>query len=118
MGRELPFEMRAEAHGRLRTLHLAGELDMSQAASFIDVVTRLSAPGAEVVLDLARVTFIDSSGLRSLLTAYTNATGKGARLIATHVPPVVAKMIETAGLRSRPPFTAARTAGSRPRTPR
>jgi anti-anti-sigma factor len=107
MGRISSLEIRAEVQGRLRTVHLSGELDVGQANRLLDAVKRLSAPGAEVVVDLAKLTFIDSSGLGSLLSAYTAATRRGARLVATHLPPQVTRVVEVTGLRGQPPFAQA-----------
>jgi anti-anti-sigma factor len=47
-------------------LHLAGEIDPSNAATIFAPVTR-DATGGALVVDLTAVTFIDSSGLRALI---------------------------------------------------
>jgi anti-anti-sigma factor len=64
------------------TLALEGEFDMAAAE---DVRARLTALGdanpARIVLDLAAVTFMDSSTLRELLRAELALRARGGRLV-------------------------------------
>jgi anti-anti-sigma factor len=58
----------ARRHEDCHTLVLKGELDVASAAVLEDTLGDLCAKGAkEIVLDMAGVEFIDSSGLRALL---------------------------------------------------
>jgi anti-anti-sigma factor len=55
-------------------LHVRGELDISVGDALVERVQALSVSSARVALvDLAEVTFIDSSGLRALLAAQNAA---------------------------------------------
>lgn len=66
-----PFAMQDVICGSKRTLRLAGELDLV-TAPLLEAALRLvlAAPAVSVIeLDLSRVTFMDSSGLRSVLLA-------------------------------------------------
>jgi anti-sigma B factor antagonist len=57
---------------------LGGELDMSTAEEMLDVLVEAVRQG-DVVIDASEVTFIDSSGIRSLVAAYREANrGVGA----------------------------------------
>jgi anti-anti-sigma factor len=59
--------------GSTGTLLLSGELDASSAPQVDEAVDQLIADGAgELLIDLGEVTFIDSSGLRSLNRARKN----------------------------------------------
>ena len=49
-----------------RVLALAGEIDMSTAQDLLDAVTETPGSG-DLVLDLASVTLVDSTGIQSLL---------------------------------------------------
>jgi anti-anti-sigma factor len=64
------FELRNLANGGEHTLALTGEVDMVAAPEVEDAVRRLCVEGTtRIVLDLREVTFIDSTGLRAMLTA-------------------------------------------------
>jgi anti-sigma B factor antagonist len=51
------------------TLLLTGELDLASAPALEQILTELCTDGASgIVLDLSRLAFIDSTGLRTILT--------------------------------------------------
>jgi anti-sigma B factor antagonist len=52
-----------------------------------------------VVIDLSRMTFLDASGLRSLLTANQAARGCDTQLILSGCPPMVLRMLNITGTR-------------------
>ena len=57
-------------------LVLCGELDLTTAEEFADAAVHLAAtidPGTRLVVDLADVTFMDSTGLRALLRIHAHA---------------------------------------------
>lgn len=63
-----PLSMRAYRHEDCCTLVLSGELDLSGADALPRAVEQLCGDGArELVLDLADVDFIESTGLRAIL---------------------------------------------------
>lgn len=65
-----PFDLRQALDGTTGTLLLSGELDASSAPQVDEAVDALIADGAaELLIDLGEVSFIDSSGLRSLIRA-------------------------------------------------
>jgi anti-sigma B factor antagonist len=67
------------AHERLA---LAGELDVLTAPSLDAAVERLlSGPVKSLILDLRSVTFIDSSGLRTVLTAWDSCREASCELL-------------------------------------
>src|SRR3954466_10315914 len=68
------FEMKqVTGHGPVTHYRLCGELDLSVSGGVADELreAREDAAGG-LVIDLAEVTFIDSSGLRALLLAASN----------------------------------------------
>lgn len=88
---------RAEA-----TVNLAGELDLASADALEDEVRKLRADGFElVVVDLRGVEFLDSTGLRTLLSLRNAAKREGRRLVLVPGPRQVQRLFEltaTAGL--------------------
>jgi anti-anti-sigma factor len=78
-------------------LVLDGELDLAAAYDLETALSRVCGEGGRVELDLRGVTFMDSMGMRSLLTARDMCTEAGSTLS------VVAgegqrKMLEVTGL--------------------
>ncbi|MDX6376440.1 MAG: anti-sigma factor antagonist [Gaiellaceae bacterium] len=61
---------------------LSGELDISTAQPLEDDLRRIEAEGPELlVLDLQQLTFMDSTGLRLLITADARAREEGRRMV-------------------------------------
>jgi anti-anti-sigma factor len=77
-----PFEVTiAEQAGRV-DVTLTGELDISTAQRLEDDLRRIEAERpAMIVLDLQPLTFMDSTGLRLLITADIRARQEGRRLV-------------------------------------
>jgi anti-anti-sigma factor len=57
-----------------------GELDLATAPEFEDAIAGAISAGRHVVLDLRALEFMDSSGVRVLVTAHTGALEAGGRL--------------------------------------
>jgi anti-sigma B factor antagonist len=76
-------------------LALEGEFDLAAAPAMREHLDRACAGGARVVvLDLAEVTFLDSSALRELLRADAALRARGAHLLLAAVPAGVARLLE------------------------
>ena len=63
------FRIDGERDGDGRLVRPVGELDLLTAPVLAEALAR-SEPDETLVVDLARVTFLDSSGLRALLLAH------------------------------------------------
>jgi anti-anti-sigma factor len=64
------FHLQYLVDGGEHTLVLTGEVDMVAAPEVEEAVRRLCVEGTtRIVLDLREITFIDSTGLRAMLTA-------------------------------------------------
>jgi anti-anti-sigma factor len=83
------------AHEEVTLLVLRGELDLAAAASMRARVEAARRP--TLVIDLAEVTFLDSSGLRELLNARDDAERRGARLVLCGVPARVLRLMQLTG---------------------
>ena len=81
------FSVRTEHHGDAAVIVPTGELDLATAPA-VEEALELAFNGGSgrVVLDLRELEFIDSSGLRTLLTARRQAEAAGAQfsLVAGH----------------------------------
>jgi anti-sigma B factor antagonist len=76
-----PFDLTIEHRGAAVHLILTGELDISTAQRLEDDLRRVEAEHPElVVIDLQGLDFMDSTGLRLLITADTRARQEARRL--------------------------------------
>jgi stage II sporulation protein AA (anti-sigma F factor antagonist) len=82
-----PFEIRQERNGEGSvTVWLSGELDMVGCEDFEAAVRTLNGSGLrEITIDLAELTFIDSSGIRALLESKRLAEENG-QILLVRVP--------------------------------
>ncbi|WP_406513984.1 STAS domain-containing protein [Streptomyces sp. NBC_00161] len=92
--------MQVESAPRSVVVRVGGEMDIDWAPLLYEalesVITRPDCPG-EIVVDLAELTFCDSSGLDALLQARLTAEGHG-RTIRLHAPsPQVTRLLEVTG---------------------
>jgi anti-anti-sigma factor len=85
--------------GSRAELSLAGELDLVSAPQFESELMAVESPDVgELVIDLEEVQFIDSMGLRSLLSATKRANATGQKLLVRHVRGQVRRLFEIAGV--------------------
>jgi anti-anti-sigma factor len=79
-----------------------GELDLATAPQLEErVLSAVREPSAEaVVLDLRELTFMDSTGVRSIVAAHQAAQQSGARLRVVRPAPdsAVSRVIEISGI--------------------
>lgn len=54
----------------------------------------LGAGGRNILINLADVSTIDSSGVGELVSAYTTVTNRGGKLKLVHLPPKVADILQ------------------------
>jgi anti-anti-sigma factor len=69
-------------------LHLAGELDMVGAPALTEALEPLTSRGGNIGMDLAELTFMDSSGINALCQA-AQALGERGRIIVLKATPSV-----------------------------
>ncbi len=80
------------------TVSVAGELDLASAEEFSNAVRSALATGG-VVIDLRRVSFMDSAGVRALNTALREAEESGRQLrVCEGMQPIVVQMLELTGM--------------------
>jgi anti-anti-sigma factor len=81
-----------------RSLAVSGEVDLSSAGRFAQELTSVVGDGGTAVVDLSRVTFIDSSGVRELLAANRLATALGGQLVLTDPSAACRRVLEISGV--------------------
>ncbi len=76
-------------------LELEGPLDVSQAYEFRDLLGALvDGPAARLLIDLDRVTLIDSSGVGVLVTGHRRAAEAEARMVLARPGGSVGRVFE------------------------
>jgi anti-sigma B factor antagonist len=99
-GRPSALQTQCVVSAGWRTLRLAGELDIASAP---DVEAALHSAcagpaGSGVVIDLRKVEFMDSTGLRLILMAKELCADAGTELRVIPGPPQVQRLFEVTGL--------------------
>jgi anti-anti-sigma factor len=105
-GHERAFSLRIRPHGDTVVVEVSGELDLSAAGGFETELRQvLARNGGTVVLDLSRLEFIDSSGLRALLVVAFESSVNGSRLgVRRELSPAVERAFDLTGIGDRLPF--------------
>ena len=83
-------------------LHLkpTGRICLGEHLAEFQTATAAAAdtPHPRIVLDLAEVSYIDSSGLGDILKLYLECRNKGKKLVLVHVPAPILKILRSARL--------------------
>lgn len=89
--------------GSEAVVRLSGELDPHSAESLAETLGRLATTAGidRVVLHMAGVDFVDSSGLRVLLSADGELTDAGKHLVVRSPSPAVQRLLEITDLLDR-----------------
>ena len=94
-----PFSITVERNGAEARVRLEGELDIATTPGAEAELKRLEQDGAAaIVLDLRGLTFMDSTGLRLLVSADARAREAGRRLTIIQGPEAVHRVLEITGL--------------------
>ena len=86
------LQVRAGGEG---VVSLVGEFDMAEADAFLEWVGTNVDGQRDVVLDCSALTFLDSSGIRAILTFASQLPGG---VVIRRATPTVRKVLEIAGV--------------------
>ena len=95
---QLIVESQREANRVTNSLH--GELDIATCRS-LDQRLRDAESAAKITVDLTRLEFMDSTGLRTLLSAQKRASTNGHQLTLRRGPDAVHRIFEITGTERR-----------------
>ena len=96
---ECETEVKSITSGKCLTVFLEGDIDHHNARSVrgrIDTKIYIQRPD-ELVLDLSRVSFMDSSGLGLILGRYTKAVELGIKFKVQNPTPQIKRILDLAG---------------------
>jgi anti-sigma B factor antagonist len=79
--------------GRSAVVRVGGEIDTRTAHRLDEAVTEAAGLASHVVIDLAQVTFVDSSGLGALIVARNTARERRGSVSLVSPPPVVRRLL-------------------------
>jgi anti-anti-sigma factor len=79
---------------------ISGEIDASTAPRLVEAVAQLPDSGGAVVVDVKDVTFIDSSGLRVLISLAERVRDDGRTVELSNPSSSVLRLLEITGLTS------------------
>jgi anti-anti-sigma factor len=85
---------------------VAGEIDISTVAGLRERLYELAGNGGTLIVDLNRVTFIDSTGLGVLVGTARRVEEHGGSLYAVCAQPQPRKLLWTTGVDKRIPLAA------------
>jgi stage II sporulation protein AA (anti-sigma F factor antagonist) len=97
-----PLEVIVEEHPGQTRVVLTGELDIASTQQFERELAAAEGQARGVlVVDLRRVEFVDSTGLRALISADERARSAGRRLIVVRGPGAVERLLTITHLDQR-----------------
>src|SRR4051794_37323780 len=95
---DLIVEVTADRGADARVV-IKGDLDLSAAATLVEAIDEIFAGSPlTVTVDLAGVTFLDSSGLGALLTLHARCLTEGVAFRAANPPGNVTRVLELTNL--------------------
>jgi anti-sigma B factor antagonist len=92
------FSVESVTEGERLTVRVAGDIDLSTADKLAEALEEAVSRAREVRVDLAEVTFLDSTGIRSLVQGYRAAQARGSAFYVTGAQHWVAKVLEVTGV--------------------
>jgi anti-sigma B factor antagonist len=96
------LEVKTEERDGLVLVALVGELDLSTVAKVQEELRRVEASSPPtMVVDLSKLTFLDSTGLRCIVTADERARGEGRRVVIVRGPDPVHRVFTITRLEER-----------------
>jgi len=104
MGDALTITVRSERGAVIAAV--TGEIDISTAAQLRERLFELADSGGTLIVNLNRVTFIDSAGLAALVGTARRAEAHGGSLYAVCARPQTRKLLWITGVDRRIPLAA------------
>jgi anti-sigma B factor antagonist len=95
----LNFDLETEAEGSSALIRIRGDLDLQVVEQVTDALTRIESEEPDLlVIDLSRLTFMDSSGMGTLAAAHIRALEAGRRFAIVRPPAGVRQAFDRTGL--------------------
>ena len=85
-------------HGNFTVIQLEGEIDLSNSSEVRDAVLDVLSKKRNLVVDLEAVSYIDSSGIASLVEGYQTAKDKNLEFGLANISEVALDVLQLAHL--------------------
>ncbi len=96
---EMDLDIAVRRNGKVTTIELSGEVDAYTSARFREVmVETIENGGANLIVSMLGVEYIDSSGLGALVGGLKRASEHDGRIVIVCDQPQVRKVFEITGL--------------------
>ena len=83
----LNFDLETETEGSSALVRIRGDLDLQVVDQVTEALTRIESDALELlVIDLSRLTFMDSSGMGAVAAAHVRALESGRRFAIVRPP--------------------------------
>ena len=92
------FTVESDSRGDTTTLRLQGELDLATAAQLLRAADDSLGTAPTLVVDLSRLQFLDSSGLRALLVIRDRCVGASMAMRLIPGPENVNRVFRVSGV--------------------
>lgn len=93
------FNVETNQEGNQLTVFLQGELDLAAASEFRSFMEPLANDGeVSLILDLSKLTYIDSTGIGILISILKARSEMNAPLQVVHIPAQVQKLFDMIGI--------------------
>ncbi len=89
------LQLNSSAEGGVQIVAIVGRLDSGSIGAFDEKLAAID--GGRVVLDIAKLDYISSAGLRSVLAAQKRIHAAGGRFALAAPTPAVAEVLEISG---------------------
>ena len=98
--RPVPFSISIDDQPARALVAVEGELDLATAPALEDAVMARLLDGGHVLLDLGGLEFMDSTGVRVIVSAHRAAQEHGGRFMLVRTPPdgPVGRVLRISGL--------------------
>lgn len=97
--------MTSEREGDVHVVALSGEIDLANAGDVDEELKRVEATDAgAIIVDLSGLEYIDSTGLRVLITAHARSRAESSRLSLLRPPDRLFRVFKIGGIADRLPF--------------
>ncbi|MCE5199181.1 MAG: STAS domain-containing protein [Armatimonadota bacterium] len=96
---EMDLQINVRKNGTTRVIDLTGEVDAYTSARFREVMLELIEEGGQnLVINMSKVEYIDSSGLGALVGGLKRVSERKGRIVIVCDQPQVSKVFEITGL--------------------
>ncbi len=93
------MELRIENHHAIDVIAISGRLDLVSSSALKDTIRqRLAERRMQIVVDMEKVTFINSSGLGALISALRDVRLTGGRIVLCRMAPYLEEIFTLTGL--------------------